>query len=210
MSASGLNIIHGAHFTATFWGRACGKSAYSNTFAYSFATIVAEAGCHGAFRDGSRKVQRNFAGIGRPSSGWGRRGGRLQGRPFHGRTLQGDLRSGFAVESILGAGGAAISLQPRLRDDGDCQVPWRRLCLSLRRGAAGPEWRWAPRAPSLALEQRLEQPNAREFRSFAAFQAQRSEQSHSALRPRRATRETRLRRPASEITHGRFRVEAGL
>lgn len=55
-------------------------------------------------------------------------------------------------ESRLGAGGAAL-FSPTWRGERDCQVPPRRSCLSLRRGAAGPEWRRAPRTHTLALGQ---------------------------------------------------------
>lgn len=199
--------------TCRFWGRACGKSAYSSTLSHSFDRILVAAGCHASLPDGTPEPQRNFAGSVEPSAGWGRRGGRLQGRQRHRRAPESTgFRFGF--ESILGAGGAVVSSLPRQRRSEDCQVPSRRLCLSLRHGAAGPEWRWAPRGSSLTLGQRLEQSNACGFRSFAGKTGSKSEPTHSVLRARRAIRETPSPRPAAFVTpratDARSRLEAGL
>lgn len=175
-----------AHFTRC----TCGIGAHSITFTHHFTLIAAAAGCHGPGQGVTRKAQRNPAAHGKPGAGWGRRGGGLQCRNTYLRRAHraGDgVRYGFeTVQSILGTGGANI-----LQAEGeDCQVPSRRLCLSLRSGAAGPEWRWAPRARTLTLGHSLEQPNALNFSSFGSFSPSTSERTHSARQPQSGTRET--------------------
>lgn len=185
--------------TAHFWSPSCGKSAYSSTLSHSFDRILVAAGCHASLLDGTPEPQRNFARSVEPSAGWGRRGGRLQGRQRRRRVPE-STSFRFRLESILGAGGAVAPSLPRQRRSEDCQVPSRRLCLSLRHGAAGPEWRWAPRGSILTLGQRLEQSNACGFRSFARRTGSKSEPSHSVLRAPRAIRETPSLRPAAFVT----------
>lgn len=190
---------------------ACGTGAHSSTFPYSFAGIGATPGCHGPWRGDTPKFQRNLAAHGRPGAGWGRRGGGLHCRhTYLRRALRGSdgVCFGFALESNLGTGGA-IYLREEVED---CQVPSRRLCLSLRSGAAGPEWRWAPRARTLALGHRLEQPIASKFSSFGCHIADESERTHSHLRANGGTRETPFRAGAVSRAferRNRSNLEAG-
>ena len=181
-----------AHFTGTRPEDECVTTAHSSTFPYTFAGIVAAAGCHevcpGDTSDAHRHSVNPFG-----LTGWGAPGrasardSRRTHRHFT-RTTGSSCDGGSRVrcESILGAGGAIVS---RERDE-DCQVPSRRLCLSLRYGAAGPEWRWAPRVPTLALEHCLEQLNARGIPALTGLGRHKSELTHSLPRSRSVSRET--------------------
>lgn len=198
MKRDGIESTAAHHSSVESVCSECGRCAHSYTFPYSFAGIVSEATCYATWRSDTPKAQRNPAALGRPGAGWGRRGGGLQcGHTYLRRALRGSegASRGHSVESILGTGGAITSCE----GGEDCQVPLRRLCLSLRGSAAGPEWRWAPRGSTLALGQRLEQPNARDFRSFAGFWGYRSELTHSALRPASGVRETPF--PSGTVSH---------
>lgn len=206
-----ISLRFGTYFEMS----ACGVLAYSRPFPHSFAGISRVAGCHGVAQGDTPKAQRNPAGLGWPRAGWGRRGGGLQRRHSHLRHTprQSDGASaGFRIESILGTGGAATLHRER----GDCQVPSRRLCLSLRDSAAGPEWRCAPRVCTLALEQRLEQLIACKFSPIIRFRRWEAERAHSTTRRHSGIHETPSRFGAVSFGFGgraestQFRSPAGV
>lgn len=217
-----------AHFTGTRGKEECVNTAHSSTFPYTFAGIVDAAGCHEVCPGDTPEFHRhsvNPFGLtewGAPGRASARDSRRTQRHFTRATGSSCDGGSCVRCESILGAGGAIVS---RERDE-DCQVPSRRLCLSLRYGAAGPEWRWAPRVPTLALERCLEQLNAREIPGLTGSGRHKSELTHSLPRSLRVSRETPFPSGAvsfafrrswvapnvsrSAAPYGRSMVEAGL
>lgn len=139
------------------------------TFPYRFALVHPRAHCATAWRGATRSARFSIADswLSRSSGRKGRSGeGRLLGRHPDSwrppRGVQSRRRDGAALgprENDLGTGGAVVPsfrVEAERRGE-DCQVPSRRSCLSRRDGAAGPEWRLAPCASTLALGQRLGQ-----------------------------------------------------
>jgi hypothetical protein len=155
------------------------------TFTHCFARVGSDAHCHDPGRSGTCRSRIRWCELGSPAGGGrdhpsalGRTLGTLVGRQSADggsrgaaakarRSRRRGIASGLGARSSgekdrLGTGGAA-AFAPVWSEGGDCQVPSRRVCLSLRGSAAGPEWRRTPVLRTLALGQRLGQLHARVF-----------------------------------------------
>lgn len=153
-------------------------------FPHRFAEIHRRVDCGIAWQSATRQARLWPHRLPGPVEGRGGRGDRRRRsgdgvRPCRSRVLGRSVPACAALPSValgghrssLGTGGAVVSHRAcSVRSAGgvDCQVPSRSECLSLRGGAAGPEWSRAPGTCSLALGQRLGQLSAYVFGHFGA------------------------------------------
>jgi len=167
----------------------------SPTFTYYFADVGTDAHCHAPGRSGTCRFQIRWRERGSPTGGGdhldvlGRASGSAVGRQAANEGSRGAVATAHrsrrkVVASDLGARssgeqdrlgtGGAAAFAPVWSEGGDCQVPSRRVCLSLRDSAAGPEWRRTPVLRTLALGQPLGQLAASGFPDSHACSAVRS------------------------------------
>lgn len=184
---------------ALSWGDMDTRRPPCAPFPHRFAQIDRRVDCGTPWQSATRKARLWTARLPRPLGGREGRGAprrrsgdgvwRVRTRVL-GRSVQGGhARSCVALlglRSSLGTGGAVVSCASnQLRSAGgvDCQVPQRSECLSLRGGAAGPEWSRAPGTSTLALGQRLGQLSAYVFAHFDVSRRSRSTRLSSDGRP---------------------------